>query len=31
VAGELIEKGYVNAKALGGGVKAWREAGYPVL
>jgi rhodanese-related sulfurtransferase len=25
-----MEMGYKNAKALKGGVKAWKEAGYPV-
>jgi rhodanese-related sulfurtransferase len=30
VAEELINAGYTNAKALKGGVKAWKEAGYPM-
>jgi len=27
----LIQAGYTNAKALKGGVAAWKEAGFPML
>jgi len=31
VAEKYQEKGFVNAKALFGGVKAWKEAGFRLL
>jgi len=31
VAVELNQQGFANAKALLGGVAAWRQAGYPML
>ena len=29
-AAQYIKHGYINAKALAGGVEAWRNAGYPI-
>jgi len=31
VAGEHNQQGYVNAKALLGGVAAWQQAGFPFV
>jgi len=31
VAEEYRERGFENAKALLGGVDAWRQAGFPIL
>jgi rhodanese-related sulfurtransferase len=31
VAAELNQQGYVNAKALLGGVAAWQHAGFPIV
>jgi rhodanese-related sulfurtransferase len=31
VAAELNQQGYLNAKALLGGVAAWQQAGLPVV
>ena len=30
LAAEYLKNGYKNAKALGGGVNAWKKAGYPI-
>lgn len=30
-AAKYIEMGYKNAKALGGGIEAWKKAGYPIV
>jgi len=31
LAARYIEMGYLNAKALRGGVEAWKEAGFPLV
>jgi len=31
VAAQYENHGFSNAKALRGGVKAWKEAGFPIL
>jgi rhodanese-related sulfurtransferase len=30
-ADSLQQMGYTNVKSMGGGIRAWREAGYPVV
>jgi rhodanese-related sulfurtransferase len=31
MAAEYQERGFLNAMVLDGGLKAWREAGYPIM
>jgi 3-mercaptopyruvate sulfurtransferase SseA len=31
LAAQYIEKGFNNVTVLGGGVKAWQEAGFPIV